>query len=131
MPEPTFHAMPILRIFDIEKAKEFYVGYLGFTVDWEHRFEETLPLYMCVSRGGMEIHLSEHHGDGTPGSAVYIETTGIVAYHAELSAKKYGYLRPGIGPTPWGSICMDLIDPFGNALRFNETVQPESTPAGG
>ncbi len=28
--------IPILRIFDVEKAKEFYVGFLGFTVAWEH-----------------------------------------------------------------------------------------------
>jgi hypothetical protein len=27
---------PILRIFGVEKAKEFYVGYLGSSVDWEH-----------------------------------------------------------------------------------------------
>ena len=31
--------IPILRIFDPGKAKEFYVDYLGFAVDWEHRFE--------------------------------------------------------------------------------------------
>ncbi len=30
-------ATPILRIFDEAKAKEFYVGFLGFKVDWEHR----------------------------------------------------------------------------------------------
>jgi hypothetical protein len=32
--------IPILRIFSVEKAKEFYVGYLGFSVDWEHHFED-------------------------------------------------------------------------------------------
>ena len=32
----VFHqTIPILRIFDVEKAKEFYVGFLGFAVDWE------------------------------------------------------------------------------------------------
>lgn len=31
--------IPILRIFDEAKAREFYVGFLGFTVDWKHRFE--------------------------------------------------------------------------------------------
>jgi catechol 2,3-dioxygenase-like lactoylglutathione lyase family enzyme len=30
---------PILRIFDEAKAREFYVDFLGFKVDWEHRFE--------------------------------------------------------------------------------------------
>ena len=29
---------PILRIFDEAKAREFYVDFLGFKVDWEHRF---------------------------------------------------------------------------------------------
>lgn len=64
-------AVPILRIFDINKARQFYVDYLGVTVDWEHRFSEDAPLYMQVSRGGMVLHLSEHHGDATPGSVVY------------------------------------------------------------
>ena len=26
--------IPILRIFSVEKAKEFYVDFLGFTLDW-------------------------------------------------------------------------------------------------
>ena len=42
--------IPILRIFDVEKAKEFYGGYLGFRVDWEHRFPDVAPVYMQVSR---------------------------------------------------------------------------------
>src|SRR4051812_9278801 len=28
--------VPVLRIFDVAKAREFYAGFLGFTVDWEH-----------------------------------------------------------------------------------------------
>jgi catechol 2,3-dioxygenase-like lactoylglutathione lyase family enzyme len=42
--------IPILRIFSVEKAKEFYVGYLGFQVDWERKFEEVAPIYMQVAR---------------------------------------------------------------------------------
>ena len=57
--------IPVLRMFSIEKAKEFYVGFLGFTIDWEHRFEDGLPIYMQVSRGNVVLHLSEHHGDGS------------------------------------------------------------------
>ena len=30
---------PILRIFDVAKAKEFYLDFLGFTLDWQHSFE--------------------------------------------------------------------------------------------
>ena len=67
-----FRAIPILRIFDEAKAREFYLGFLGFTVDWEHRFAPDLPLYMQVSRGGLVLHLSEHQGDATPGSTVLV-----------------------------------------------------------
>lgn len=35
---------PILRIFDIAKAHEFYIGFLGFEVQWEHRFDDNAPL---------------------------------------------------------------------------------------
>ena len=35
---------PILRIFDIAKADEFYLGFLGFSLDWEHRFDDDAPL---------------------------------------------------------------------------------------
>ena len=31
-----FRAIPILRIFDREKALGFYVGFLGMAVDREH-----------------------------------------------------------------------------------------------
>ena len=58
--------VPILRIFDEDKAKEFYVDYLEFVVDWEHRFEEEMPLYMQISLDSIVLHLSEHHGDCTP-----------------------------------------------------------------
>ena len=59
-------AIPILRIFDEAKAREFYAGFLGFTFDWEHRFEPGTPLYAQVSRGDCRLHLSEHHGDAHP-----------------------------------------------------------------
>jgi Glyoxalase superfamily protein len=44
---------PILRIFDEGKAKEFYLDFLGFHLDWEHRFGEKFPLYAQVSRAGL------------------------------------------------------------------------------
>ena len=109
---------PILRIFDEVKARAFYVDFLGFEVDWEHRFEPGLPLYLQVSRGDCVLHLSEHHGDCCPGAALRIEVDDVDAFHAELTAKEYGYARPGIDDTPWGSREMAIKDPFGNRLVF-------------
>ena len=111
--------IPILRVFDPDKARAFYVDYVGMNVDWEHRFEPGLPLYMQVSRGDLVLHLSEHHGDGTPGTTVYIEATGVRELHAELAAKDYPNLRPGVTEDEIGT-CLALLDPFGNTLRFNE-----------
>ena len=111
---------PILRMFDISKARDFYLDFLGFRPAWEHRFAADAPLYMAVQRDGCELHLSEHHGDGTPGSAVRIAATHIDAFHAELLAKNYGFMRPEVETQPWGLREMAVIDPFGNRLIFFE-----------
>jgi hypothetical protein len=88
--------VPVLRMFSLEKAKEFYLDFLGFKIDWEHRFEEDAPVYMQVSRSNAVLHLSEHFGDGTPGAAAYFYMKGIEEFHRELSEKNYRHARPGI-----------------------------------
>ena len=109
---------PILRIFDEAKALEFYVDFLGFTVDFQHRFEEGLPLYMQVSREGCALHLSEHHGDASPGSHVRIQSPDVEALHAELTARQYRYGRPNLEDKPWKTRELATHDPFGNRLTF-------------
>jgi uncharacterized glyoxalase superfamily protein PhnB len=111
---------PVLRIFDVEKAKEFYAGFLGFTVDWEHRFEDGLPVYMQVSKDGCVLHLTEHHGDCCPGAALRIETTELDTFQRELAAEQYTFARPGVENMPWGTRDMTITDPFGNRLTFTE-----------
>lgn len=111
--------IPILRVFDAAKAREFYLDFLGFRADFEHRFERGLPLYMQVSRDECVLHLSEHHGDATPGSALRIATDGLDALHAELSAKEFKHARPGLESQPWGRD-MSVSDPFGNRLIFTD-----------
>jgi uncharacterized glyoxalase superfamily protein PhnB len=109
---------PILRIFDEAKAREFYIDFLGFTVDWEHRFEPDLPLYMQVSKDDCVLHLSEHFGDGSPGIHLRIEISDVDAYQQQLLAKKYKNARPGVENMPWGTREMTIADPFGNRLTF-------------
>jgi catechol 2,3-dioxygenase-like lactoylglutathione lyase family enzyme len=116
------HAVPLLRIFDVAKAREFYVGWLGFTIDWEHRFDARAPLYMQISRAGLVLHLTEHHGDCCPGSTVFVRMRGIHELHRELEAKGYGYMRPAVEPTGHGSLGLHVTDPFGNRIRFDESV---------
>lgn len=112
--------IPVLRIFCVEKARAFYVDYLGFAVDWEHRFEPDLPLYMQVSRDGMVLHLTEHHGDATSGSRIFVRIRGIDALHAEITGRDYRFMQPDIQEASWGGRVMELTDPFGNRLCFAE-----------
>lgn len=112
--------VPILRIFSVEKAKEFYVDFLGFTLDWSHTFEDNFPVYMQVSRGAAVLHLTEHYGEGVPGAALMIDMAGIEAFHAELTAKNYKFAKPGLEPMPWGARIVKVTDPFGNRLTFSE-----------
>jgi uncharacterized glyoxalase superfamily protein PhnB len=111
-------AVPILRSFDEKKAKEFYVDFLGFTVDFEHRFEPGMPLYMGISQGNCRIHLSEHFGDCAPGARVRIEVADVRSLCASLNAKGYGNARPGWHEQDWGCTEMTIHDPFANRLTF-------------
>lgn len=112
-------AIPVLRIFDETKAREFYETFLGFTVDWEHRFAPGMPLYLQVSRGACVLHLSEHHGDATPGARVRIATANLDAYASGLRNAEYAYCKPGEPEMkPWGLREVDVLDPFGNTLTF-------------
>lgn len=109
--------VPVLRTFPGAEADRFYLTYLGFVVDWEHRFEPGLPLYRQVSREGCVLHLSEHHGDATPGSAVRIRVADVVALQRHLVESTVYPLRPGLQHQDWG-VDVDVPDPFGNRLTF-------------
>ena len=115
---------PIFRIFDEAKAREFYLGFLDFKVDWEHRFNDNAPLFMQISRGTLTIHLSEHHGDGAPASMATVAVNSVDELHAEVTAKNYKYNRPGIRHEFGKSLT--VIDPFHNEIRFWEDHESEN-----
>jgi catechol 2,3-dioxygenase-like lactoylglutathione lyase family enzyme len=121
-------AVPILRIFDRSKAVEFYVDYLGFHLDWEHGgHADHSPLYAQVSRGSAVLHLSEHHGDASPGGAALVPTADVDALHKELQRHDYSYASPGVREEDWGRV-MVVIDPFHNRIVFHQPVAAEVEP---
>jgi uncharacterized glyoxalase superfamily protein PhnB len=116
--------VPVIRIFDERKAKEFYVEFLGFKVEFEHRFGDDFPLYMGVSLSNCVLHLTEHYGDASPGAQVRVETDDIARFAEGLARKDYRYAKPGAPePTPWGTTELCITDPFGNRLRFVQRQQ--------
>ena len=111
--------IPVLRSLDEGKGRAFYCGFLGFEVDFEHRFGPAMPLYLGLVRGPVRLHLSEHRGDAATGSAIFIWMTGVNNYHRELVARGSDFRVPEIADQPWGRQ-IGVVDPFGNRLRFCE-----------
>jgi uncharacterized glyoxalase superfamily protein PhnB len=116
------HTTPILRSFDETRAREFYLGFLGFQVVFEHRFEPGAPLYLGIARDACTLHLSEHHGDATPGASMRIQVADVDALCAELRAKTYPNARPHVEQMPWDTRDFTVTDPFGNRLTFTSAI---------
>ena len=111
-------AVPVLRSFDEAKARAFWIDYLAFEEVWQHRFAPDMPLYMEVRRGDCVLHLSEHHGDATPGARIRVPVEDIDAFHAEITGRDYPFARPGIEEQPYGTREVKITDPFGNTVIF-------------
>jgi uncharacterized glyoxalase superfamily protein PhnB len=115
-------AIPLFRIFDYALAKSFYCDWLGFTIDWEYRYMPDFPRYLQISRDGAVLHLTEHYGDCTPGAKVVIHLDDVEALHRELSARPNPNMRPAVEEAPWGARILQIIDPFGNRICFNQAI---------
>jgi catechol 2,3-dioxygenase-like lactoylglutathione lyase family enzyme len=115
--------LPILRMYDVAGTLRFYVEYLGCSLDWQDG-EGDRPIYLQVSRGALRLHLSSHVDDGTPGTAVLVVASGIEELRAELGARGYPYLNPGIEDGPGSGRTLQLIDPASNRIRFFEPGAP-------
>ena len=124
---PAPITIPILRTLPGEQARRFYLDFLGFTLDWEHRFGEDMPLYQQVSREGSVLHLSEHHGDATPGSAVRIQISDVQRLQRALVENPVYPLRIGLENQSWGDD-LAVPDPFGNRIIFH-TPRPATDTA--
>ena len=85
---------------------------------FEHKYDPSSPLYIGVIRDDCRLHISEHHGDSCPGSALRIEVEDVDYWCRELNVKGYKNARPTIAEQPWGYREMVISDPAGNRLIF-------------
>ena len=100
--------VPVLRARDAEAGAAWYAR-LGFEVEWTHRFEPGLPLFVAIRRDGARLFLSEHRGDAVPGTLAYLYVDDVDTIAALFGTEAE--------ETPWGSREMELVDPDGNRLR--------------
>ena len=123
LPPGEFHvesSIPVVRMLDEAQAKAFYVDFLGFEIEWEHRFSDDAALYMQIRLGGAVIHLNGHAGDDSPITEVRIPVRGVDAYCKHLRAKLSSEPKPClVDPRYEGEgTDMNIYDPSGNLLVF-------------
>tara|TARA_E500000305_G_scaffold102147_1_gene96296 strand:- start:125563 stop:125907 length:345 start_codon:yes stop_codon:yes gene_type:complete len=107
-------------MFDEAKAKDFYLDYLGFEVDWESRFSPAAPVYMQIHLGEALLHLNGHATEETPTAEVNIPILGLQNFCDYLIGKNANYPKPiAVDPRYQGrNTDLNLYDPFGNYLVF-------------
>ena len=125
----TQTVIPQLRSLDAARSLAFYVDQLGFSIDWQHRFEPGLPLFVQLTREGQTLFLTEHAGDCEPGGAVYFHVPDVRACHAAFAERGVVATQPP-WVTPWGTVECLLTDPDGNRLRFASEAPPEGRVLG-
>lgn len=114
--------VPVLTISSAAEAKKFYLDFLDFNADWGWPEDGQRPLYAQISRSEVSLHLNEQRPDkGT--SQIFIRCTGLDALQQALSRKTHGYPLH-LRATPDDRREIQVIDPFGNVLRFSENNPP-------
>lgn len=102
------NVIPILRVEESDVAVQWY-ALLGFSTQWEHRFEPDFPLFVEIARGDVRLFLSEHDGDASPDTLIYLQVRDV-----EAIASQFGLLSED---QPWAKE-IELRDPDGNRIRI-------------
>jgi len=120
--------IPVLRVFAVEQALQFYVEFLGFTLDFGGPAGGPgTRWYGQASRCGTTLQLSEHPYDASRGATILVWMSGLDALRSELDARRHvvpvwgpAVWMPEIEHAPWDARVLTVADPFGNHLRFTE-----------
>lgn len=117
MPGHNLHAcQPILRVDDMARALDFYVGKLGFqNAPW------AMSDFTSVNRDDVGVYLCVQ-GQGRGEAWVWMGVEDADTWHAELTAKNVPIRMP---PTtyPWARE-FHVEDPDGNVIRFGSDPTP-------
>lgn len=120
-PTPQFHAAsPILPVSDLARSLDYYVGVLGFTVEWQDATGMA-----SVRRDSCTLMLCQ--GDqGHAGTWVWVGVADVDALHETLKAGG-AIVRHPPSDYPWARE-MQIADPDGNVLRLGSDPRVGAEP---
>ena len=94
-------------------AAEWYAR-LGFEVAHVHQLEPDFPRFVTIRAGDLWIFLSEHAGDASPDTLVYLHVDDV-----DEMARRLGAAAEDM---PWGMREFQLTDPDGNRVRVGAVI---------
>jgi catechol 2,3-dioxygenase-like lactoylglutathione lyase family enzyme len=123
--------VPVIKSSDLERSAQFYTRILDFERKWPgHEDLEMANGVIDLIRGGAELQLSHHAGDGVFGSVNRVFVDDIDERYATFRARGLDTtLRPEspIHTAPvdqtWGLREFAVTDPDGNGLCFCMPIQ--------
>ena len=113
-------AVPILPGDDLRVAREFYVGKLGFTVEWEST-EDGKNGLMGIAKGTLELTIDCPMSGHGRNACASLRVNSADAYYEEWR-KKVNVQRPPHDES-WDARTFGVSDPFGNTIFVIGPVQ--------
>ncbi|HKC26801.1 MAG TPA: glyoxalase superfamily protein [Jatrophihabitans sp.] len=117
-----------IPVSDVDRAKQFYVEKVGFTLDHDHRVNETLRFVQLSPPGsGCSICIGEGLTTMPPGS---LEGLQLVVDDADRAREEFASRGLDVGAVedlPWGRFVY-FKDPDGNSWNVQQIVRTVSMP---
>lgn len=115
---------PILPVWDVVEALDFYVNRLSFRIAFAD--DSKTPKYAGIIRDGIEIHLQWHDAKEwaleIDRPMLRIVTQNIDSLFQEYGEKDIFNSRTLLRETAWGTKEFAFYDPFKNGLTFYRDV---------
>ncbi|WP_405382744.1 glyoxalase superfamily protein [Maribacter sp. LLG6340-A2] len=115
---------PVLPVWDVVEALDFYVNRLGFRIAFADDAKK--PKYAGVIRDAIEIHLQWHEAKEweieMDRPMLRIVTQNIQSLYEEYAEKDIFNPHTLLRETAWGTKEFAFYDPFKNGLTFYRDI---------
>jgi uncharacterized glyoxalase superfamily protein PhnB len=113
-------------VTDVDRAIEFYVDKVGFTLDMQARVDENIRFVQVTPpTSACSIAFGEGITDMTPGTQHSIQVVVPDTEAARQELLERGVDAPEVQTLPWGSFT-SFTDPDGNTWTLQELPPPGS-----
>jgi len=117
---------PVLPSRDVRAAVEFYVGRLGFSLQFQDSATE--PRYAVLGRDGVELHVQWHDPadwEAVERPMLRFVVSDVQALFEEYKDRGVFHARTAVRETPWRTREFAFFDRDQNGLTFYRDLEPD------